>query len=95
MPDPKAGSPVAEPRKPQRGRYCAPAPWARMWTPGRPRCTARPESPPAGGCPARQTTIHCWLAPAVHAAWSRAAPLAVDARATSRHLPLRTLVKVT
>ncbi len=43
----------------------------------------------------RQTTIHWWLAPAAQVDWSRAAPLSPDAPATSRHLPLRTLVKVT
>ncbi len=42
-----------------------------------------------------QTTIHCWFAPEAQVAWSRAAPLAVDAPATWRHLPLLTLVKVT
>lgn len=44
---------------------------------------------------ARQTTSHCWFAPALQRDWSRAAPLAVDAPATSRHRPLLTLVNVT
>ncbi len=43
----------------------------------------------------RQTTIHCWFALAAQVDWSRAAPLSPDAPATSRHLPLLTLVKVT
>lgn len=64
----------------------------------------RPGGPENGSClpvgaaavrPVDQTIIHCWFSPAEQVAWSRAAPFAVDASATSRHLPLPTLVKVT
>lgn len=66
-----------------------------------PRTTTRRTEPShattgvSGSAREGQTTIHCWFVPEVHAAWSRAAPLAVDAPATSRHLPLLALAKVT